>query len=103
MRKITLFFAALLISMTAFAANIVGGTKLYLKPGTAWAQGNERFAAYFYGGDGEKWVSMSTVTGASGVYEVEAPSGTRTNVIFCRMKGSNLTNSWDAKWDQTDA
>ena len=99
MRKITLFFAALLISMTAFAVNITDGTKLYLKPNANWNADGARFAAYFFGGDGELWVSM-TDTDNDGVYEVTC-SGTRGNVIFCRMNGGNSTNGWNNKWNQT--
>ncbi|MBQ8722561.1 MAG: chitobiase/beta-hexosaminidase C-terminal domain-containing protein [Paludibacteraceae bacterium] len=101
MRKITLFFAALLISMTAFAADITGGTKLYLKPGSAWTQGNERFAAYFFNSSTNAWVGM-TVEEDGSSYLAETPEGTWTNVIFCRMNGSNATNDWGAKWDQTE-
>ena len=99
MRKITLFFAALLISMTAFAVNITDGTKLYLKPNANWNADGARFAAYFFGGDGELWVSM-TDTDNDGVYEVTC-SGTREKVIFCRMNGGNSTNGWGNKWNQT--
>ena len=101
MRKITLFFAALFITIAAFAADITGGTKLYLKPGSAWTQGNERFAAYFYGSAGNAWVGM-TVEEDGSSYLAEAPTGTWTNVIFCRMNGANATNDWNAKWDQTN-
>ena len=100
MRKITLFFAALFITIAAFAADITGGTKLYLKPGSAWTQGNERFAAYFFGSAGNAWVGM-TVEEDGSSYLAEAPNGTWTNVIFCRMNGANATNDWGAKWDQT--
>ena len=100
MRKITLFFAALFITIAAFAADITGGTKLYLKPGSAWTQGNERFAAYFFGSAGNAWVGM-TVEEDGSSYLAEAPAGTWTNVIFCRMNGANATNDWGAKWDQT--
>ena len=100
MRKITLFFAALFITIAAFAADITGGTKLYLKPGSAWTQGNERFAAYFFGSAGNAWVGM-TVEEDGSSYLAEAPAGTWTNVIFCRMNGANATNDWSAKWDQT--
>ena len=101
MRKITLFFAALLISMTAFAADITGGTKLYLKPGSVWTQGNERFAAYFFNSSTNAWVGM-TVEEDGSSYLAETPEGTWTNVIFCRMNGANATNDWAAKWDQTE-
>ena len=101
MRKITLFFAALFITIAAFAADITGGTKLYLKPGSSWTQGNERFAAYFFGSAGDAWAGM-TVEEDGSSYLAVVPTGTWTNVIFCRMNGSNATNDWSAKWDQTN-
>ena len=82
------------------AANITGGTVLYLKPNSNWTQSNARFAAYFFG-NGEKWVSMTQVLGDSSVYEVTAPAGTWKNVIFCRMNPANSTNNWNNKWNQT--
>ena len=89
------------VSHTAWGADITDGTKLYLKVDHSdWKQDNERFAAYFYGGDGEKWISMTAVSGESDLYEVTV-EGKRTNVIFCRMNGSTNDNSWDNKWNQT--
>jgi hypothetical protein len=93
MKKITLFLAALLISMTAFSA------KLYLTPNANLKIDNARFAAYFFG-NGEKWVSMTKVAGETDLYEVEAPAG-YPNVIFCRMNPSASANNWNNKWNQT--
>lgn len=93
MRKITLFFAALLISMTAFSAT------LYLTPNANWKADNARFAAYFFG-NGDKWVSMTAVEGETDLYSVEAPAG-YPNVIFCRMNPGAAANNWDNKWNQT--
>ena len=92
MRKITLFFAALFITMSAFSAT------LYLAPNANWKTDNARFAAYFFG-NGESWVSM-TDSNSDGVYEVEAPAG-YPNVIFCRMNPSTTANNWNNKWNQT--
>ena len=93
MRKITLFFAALLISMTAFSAT------LYLSPNANWKADGARFAAYFFG-NGDTWVSMTAVEGETDLYSVEAPSG-YPNVIFCRMNPATTENGWDNKWNQT--
>lgn len=93
MRKITLFFAALLVSMTAFSAT------LYLTPNANWKIDNARFAAYFFG-NGETWVSMTAVEGETDLYSVEAPAG-YPNVIFCRMNPGATANNWDNKWNQT--
>ena len=85
----------------ASAANISGGTKLYLVPSANWNQSNARFAAYFFG-DGEAWVSMTKVAGESNLYEVTSPAGKNfTNVIFCRMNPNASANNWNNKWNQT--
>lgn len=76
------------------------GDILYLKPNSNWTQASARFAAYFFGGSGSTWVSMTDSNG-DGIYEVTIPSGSWTNVIFCRMNPGNSTNSWDTKWNQT--
>ena len=90
-----------IITLPASAANIPGGTKLYLVPSANWNQSNARFAAYFFG-DGEAWVSMTKVAGQSNLYEVTSPAGKNfTNVIFCRMNPSASANNWNNKWNQT--
>ena len=87
-------------SFTASAANIPGGTKLYLVPSSNWNESNARFAAYFFG-NGESWVSMTKVAGESNLYEVTVPAGSWTNVIFCRMNPGATANNWNNKWNQT--
>ena len=73
---------------------------LYLDA-TFWDPNSARFAAYFFG-SGEKWVSMTAVSGKSGIYEVEVPAGfEKKNVIFCRMNKSASANNWNNKWNQT--
>ena len=93
MKKIFTLFAALAMVMSMSAA------KLYLTPNANWNQSNARFAAYFFG-NGEKWISMTNVTGETNLYEVEAPAG-YPNVIFCRMNPSAPANNWNNKWNQT--
>ena len=112
MRKLSKILALALVLVMMFAvvsafnfstsaANIPGGTKLYLVPSANWNQSNARFAAYFFG-DGEAWVSMTKVAGESNLYEVTAPAGKNfTNVIFCRMNPSATANNWNNKWNQT--
>lgn len=80
------------------AASITTGTTLYLKAGP-WDVDGARFAAYFYNSSTNTWASMETED--VGIYKVSAPSGTWTNVIFCRMNGTTTANSWDNKWNQT--
>ena len=74
---------------------------LYLKPGSSWTQGNERYAIYvFNSATGAKtWADMTFV--GSGYYSATVPAGNWTNVIFCRMDGSTTSNSWENKLDQT--
>ena len=87
--------------ISASAANIPGGMKLYLVPNANWNESNARFAAYFFG-DGEAWVSMTKVAGESNLYEVTVPEGKNfTNIIFCRMNPSATANNWNNKWNQT--
>ncbi len=74
---------------------------LYLKTnGTNyWNKDNARFAAYFFG-NGEKWVSMTAVSGETNLYKVDVPSGF-PKVIFCRMNPSASVNNWNNKYNQT--
>lgn len=79
--------------------------KLYLKVSHSdWTKGGERFAAYFFSGDGTKgietWVSMTSV--GNNTYELTIPDGGWKEVIFCRMNGSTTDNSWGNKWNQTE-
>ena len=97
----TILVSLAAVTIPASAANIPGGTKLYLVPSANWNQSNARFAAYFFG-DGEAWVSMTKVAGQSNLYEVTVPAGKNfTNVIFCRMNPSASANNWNNKWNQT--
>jgi hypothetical protein len=88
-------------SVTA-VSNISG--RLYLKPNDNWKHNNERYAMYFYNGlntSQNQWVSMSQTKSDEDCYVGEVPTGTWTNVIFCRMDGSNSTNNWNNVWNQT--
>ena len=73
---------------------------VYLTVDPQWKSDGARFAAYFWGGSGEKWENMTAVSGQENMYTCTIPSG-RTSVIFCRMNGGTSTNSWDNKWNQT--
>ena len=72
------------VTKTADIPTFSGGTVLYLKPNSNWYSDGARFAAYFFGSEGNAWESMADVYG-DGVYSVTAPAGNWTNVIFCRM------------------
>ena len=92
MRKITLFFAALLVSMTAFSAT------LYLTPNANWKIDNARFAAYFFNSDTDNgWVDINAY---NGVYACKKPTA-YTTIIFCRMNPAKKENNWNCKWNQT--
>ena len=85
------------------ANNITQGTTLYLTTGVWDDSGTARFAAYFYTGTSTGiFVDMSLVSGSTDAYEVTSPSGTYTNVIFCRMNGATTTDSWTNVWNQTE-
>ena len=95
---ITFYFTKTSVLNEAPAAQ--PNTKLYLKPSGSWKQGNERYAAYFFG-DGDGWADM-TDEDKDGIFEVAIPTNKNyTNVIFCRMNGSTTKNDWGNKWDQT--
>lgn len=72
---------------------------LYLTVDPAWKSDGARFAAYFFG-NGDKWLSMTEVTGQANMYTCAIPSG-YTDVIFCRMNGGDASNNWSNKWNQT--
>lgn len=100
MNRIVSLLVVFLLSVTSLlAANIPAGTRLYLKPNSNWKADNARFAAYFYNGSTNTWESMTGF--CDGLYEVVAPQGTWTNVVFCRMTPSDAANNWNNKWDQT--
>ncbi len=101
MKKLYFAIVALLLcAISASAADITSGTKLYLKPNANWKVDGARFAAYFFG-NGDAWVSMTIVEGETDIYEVTSPNKSFTNVIFCRMNPGNQTNNWDSRWNQT--
>ena len=74
---------------------------LYLKAG-GWDKDNARFAAYvwYYEGSTKKEAWYSMTKQSDGSYKVTIPDE-YVNVIFCRMNGSNTTNNWNNKWNQT--
>lgn len=82
------------------ASTFTVGQTLFLNPSSNWKQNNARFAAYFFGSNGDTWESMST-NDFSPLYQCNVPSGSWTNVIFCRMNGSATANNWNNKWNQT--
>ncbi len=79
-----------------------GGTidKVYLVPTTDWASSSAWFAAYFYEDSNNTWVKMDYDSATSSYY-CSKPTGTYSNVIFCRMNPAKTDLSWDSKWNQT--
>lgn len=79
-----------------------GGTidKVYLVPTTDWASSSAWFAAYFFEGSNNTWVKM-TYDSATSSYYCSKPTGTYSNVIFCRMNPAKTDLSWDSKWNKT--
>lgn len=77
----------------------------YLVPNSNWTSDGARFAVNytFSGNDTQYWYSMYQV-GETNLYYCTIPFGsTIGRLIFCRMNGSNPTNSWDygVKYNQT--
>ena len=71
---------------------------VYLRPNANWVTDGARFAAYFYGLS-DDWAYMDDPDG-DGCYEAAVPDGS-SHVIFCRMNGKSMINSWDHVWNQT--
>ena len=109
LRVLALLCVLLGVSGSAWGVTITGGTKLYLKPNANWTSNGARFAMYLCNGSSAaKWYSMSDDDG-DGIYSATVDNGeSHANVIFCRMNGSNSTNSWDningngPFWNQTN-
>lgn len=105
--KRSLCLALVLIMIVAmFPANVLAvetassyaGQTLYLKA-EGWRSDSPRYAAYFFGSGGNKWVSMTNVNNA--YYSVEVPAGNYDKVVFCRMNPNNQTNNWNNRYNQT--
>lgn len=75
--------------------------QLVFEPHGNWTQANARFAAYFFGTDGNAWSGMTVVPGKPGIYYTTKPAGAFENVIFCRMDPGKTTNDWNSRWNQT--
>lgn len=88
MKKITLFFAALFVAMSAFA------TKIYFKPDSYWTNNNAWFAVWYWGDNTNgQWANM-TESEVTGIYvtEIENPQ----NLIFVSMKDGKPAD-WNNK------
>ena len=102
MKRLLSFIMAFAMVLTMLPAAVLAAdtdTTVYLVPNANWKADNARFAMYYWNDGGSYWTDV-TDTDGDGYYEAVVPAG-YTNLIFCRMNPSNLTNSWDTKWNQT--
>ena len=80
------------------------GKYFYFKTSDTWKVDGARFAVCFQwkegGGQDDAWVSCTGVPNVPDMYYVQAPDK-YWDIYFCRMNGSNQTNSWSNKWNQT--
>lgn len=71
-------------------------TTIYVTVHTQWAADNARFAAYFFGANGDTWVNMTNIEDY--FYSVVVPEGEWKGAIFCRMNPETTDNTWDNLW-----
>ena len=69
---------------------------LYLEPGGYWNYDGARFAVYT---SAEEWYSMSEI-GSSGIFSATVTFNPKSWLIFARMNGAALENTWSNKWAQ---
>ena len=101
---------AILILLLMGVSNVWGasvtpkGKYFYFKTSDTWKVDGARFAVCFQwkdgGGQDDAWVSCIGVPNVTDMYYVQAPDK-YWDIYFCRMNGSNQTNSWSNKWNQT--
>ena len=103
-------FTAILILLLMGVSNVWGasvtpkGKFFYFKTSDTWKVDGARFAVCFQwkegGGQDDAWVSCTEVPDVTDMYYVQAPDK-YWDIYFCRMNGSNQTNNWSNKWNQT--
>ncbi len=80
------------------------GKYIYLKTNSEWKVDNARFAVCFQwkegGGQADSWYSCLSA-GETDIYYAVVPAN-YYDMFFCRMNGSNNTNSWTNVWNQSD-
>lgn len=80
------------------------GKYIYLKTNSEWKADNARFAVCFQwkegGGQEDSWYSCISA-GETDIYYAVVPAN-YYDMFFCRMNGSNNTNSWSNVWNQSD-
>lgn len=70
-------------------------TTIYVTVHSQWTADNARFAAYFFGVNGDTWANMTLVAG--NIYSTVVPAGEWKGAIFCRMNPNNTENSWTSE------
>ena len=67
---------------------------IYVTVHTEWTADNARFAAYFFGSNGDIWTDMTYVKDSI-LYSLMVPAGEWTNMIICRKNPNNTENRWN--------
>ena len=70
---------------------------IYMRANSNWLEAGARFAAYFFEGANNVWVSMVADVEAN-VFKCDVPSGF-SNVIFVRMNPAVSENRWNTDTD----
>ena len=79
MKNFTFLLATILISISAIAAELNGGTKLYLNPGP-WDVDGAVFVAYYWGDpNGDQWSDFNDSDNDS-IFETTVPNGAWTGL-----------------------
>lgn len=71
-------------------------TNIYVTVHSQWAADNARFAAYFFGVNGDIWTDMTNVKEL--IYSLNVPAGEWNGMIICRMNPETTDNTWDNLW-----
>lgn len=73
-------------------------TTIYVTLHTEWTADSARFAAYFFGANGDNWTNMTNIKDA--VYSLTVPAGEWTGMIICRMNPNNTENRWNNEGEE---
>ena len=71
-------------------------TTIYVTIHSAWAINNARFAAYFFGSNGDNWTDLTNVN--NDIYSLTVPAGEWYGMIICRMNPETTENTWNNVW-----
>lgn len=104
MKNSTKYIAIIGLLLTLGVGNVwadfSGGTEVILDvSNSSWPESNPRYAIKVRKDQGYKWASMSPVTnGPSGTYTAIIPTGTWSELQFCRMKPGDAENKDGNVW-----